>query len=119
MLLDDVEKDCKNIFEWGESISETDPQPVCTDECKSSIRKFQNFKDDHHCCACGNITDDHKVEDVRYAIQCNQKRRNTMRWCFNDTMKQPMMCEECRQEGNKTYSYTCLCLSYCKFLFSI
>ena len=96
MLMDDAKKNCKDIFEWDESARES--EPTCTDECKDSIMKFHDFGGGrHHCCSCGNISDDNNLDTISYAIKCNQKRRNAMRWCANDTMlQQHMMCEECR-----------------------
>ena len=102
MLLNDAEKNCKDVFEWDESARES--EPMCTDECKNSLMKmhmhdFGGVR--HFCCSCGNITDDDNLENIRYAIECHQKRRNTVRWCFNDTMQQSMMCEECGRPGNQ------------------
>ena len=97
MLMNDAEKKCKNVIEWDESARES--EPMCTDECKNSLMKMRVFG--HHCCSCGNITDDDNLENVRYKIKCHQNRRNIARWCINDTMQQSMMCEECRRPGNQ------------------
>ena len=98
MLLNEVEKKCKNVFEWDESARES--PPTCTDECKNSLMKMRVYG--YHCCSCGNITDDDNLENIRFTIECHQKRRNNVRFCVNDTMQQPMMtCEECRRPGNQ------------------
>ena len=97
MLMDDTDRACKDIFEWDESKGES--EPMCTDECKDSMMKIFNFGS--QCCSCGNITDDKNLEDIRFAIRCNQKKRNAMRWCLIDTMRQAMKCEECGDDpGN-------------------
>ena len=106
MLLDDVQKICKDIFGWDELSGK--PEPMCTDECREALMKLHDFGDDRfHCCSCGRITDDGDDLDALYsAIRCHQRRRN-MRLCFSDTMRQPMMsqCAECNPPGNQIATF--------------
>lgn len=111
MLMDDVKEKCKDIFERDGSVQES--EPLCTDECKEAIMMLHNFGGDgYHCCSCGNIDDNRKPDDIRYTIQCNEKRRNAMRLCFNDMMQPPMMCKACHRQGNQILLYFCLHLLY-------
>jgi len=99
-LFNETEMKCKSVIKWDKFMN--DKEPVCTEECKSSLVRLRQFGDhEDNCCSCGKITDNRNVNDIRYTINCHQRRRNLLTFC-SDPMMPPAKCDQCKdQEGRK------------------
>ena len=110
-LFDDTEMKCKSIFEWNRSMN--DKEPVCTEGCKSSLMQLRQFGGrEDNCCSCGKIADNRNINDLRYTINCHQKRRNAIRFC-SDPMIPPARCDQCKDQEGSTQLCTLLTMLLC------